>query len=414
MKCPFKLLAAAYFYNSIIKFINMKIHSIILLLVLLVACNLKPQKQETEKHQDSWAIMFADAVMARHDSLIHYNNNKPKYEYDLAYLGSAIDELGNIDKKYSDYMKAYIDYFVQDDGTINGHKLSDYNLDRVRPGLNMLVLYERTGEEKYKKAIETLISQMEAQPRTNAGGYWHKKIYPYQMWLDGLYMASPFLARYAHDFNQPKWFDEVAFQLKEVYKETLDQKTGLVYHAWDESREQRWSNPENGQSKHFWSRATGWYLMALVDVLDYLPENHPARPELISILNDLSEALLKVRDPKTGLWYQVLDQGEREGNYLEASGTAMFIYSFAKGAKKGYLDEKYLEIADSAFDSMVKNMVKIGDDGLPNLTNTCGACGLGGNPYREADYNYYVTEKQVENDQKGVAPFIMAAIELNK
>jgi unsaturated rhamnogalacturonyl hydrolase len=380
---------------------------------MFAACSLK-QQPKPDTNEISWAVKFADAVMSRHDSLIYYNGNKPKYEYDLAFLGSAIDQLGNIDKKYADYMKSYIDYFVQKDGTINGHKLTDYNIDRIRPGLNMLDLYERTGDKKYKIAIETLVSQMETQPRTNAGGFWHKKIYPSQMWLDGLYMASPFLARYAHDFNQAKWFDEVTFQLKEVYKETLDEKTGLIYHAWDESREQRWCNSETGQSKHFWSRATGWYIMALVDVLDYLPENHTDRQELISILNNLSEALIKVQDEKTGLWYQVLDMGGKKGNYLEASGTAMFIYAFAKGAKKGYLDNKYMDIADKAFDSMVENMVKTGDDGLPVLTNTCGACGLGGNPYREADYNYYVTEKQIDNDQKGVAPFILAAIELNK
>lgn len=391
----------------------MRIYSTILLLAMFAACSLK-QQPKPDTNEISWAVKFADAVMSRHDSLIYYNGNKPKYEYDLAFLGSAIDQLGNIDKKYADYMKSYIDYFVQKDGTINGHKLTDYNIDRIRPGLNMLDLYERTGDKKYKIAIETLVSQMETQPRTNAGGFWHKKIYPSQMWLDGLYMASPFLARYAHDFNQAKWFDEVTFQLKEVYKETLDEKTGLIYHAWDESREQRWCNSETGQSKHFWSRATGWYIMALVDVLDYLPENHTDRQELISILNNLSEALIKVQDEKTGLWYQVLDMGGKEGNYLEASGTAMFIYAFAKGAKKGYLDNKYMDIADKAFDSMVENMVKTGDDGLPVLTNTCGACGLGGNPYREADYNYYVTEKQIDNDQKGVAPFILAAIELNK
>jgi unsaturated rhamnogalacturonyl hydrolase len=357
---------------------------------------------------------MADAVMTRYDSLIHYNGNKPKYEYDLAFLGMAIDKLGSIDKKYSDYMKSYIDYFVQDDGTINGHKLSDYNIDRVRPGFNMLELYERTGDEKYKKAIITLVSQMETHPKTNSGGYWHKKIYPYQMWLDGIYMGSPFLARYAKDFNKPEWFDVVTFQITEIYKETKDEKTGLVYHAWDESREQRWCNPETGQSKHFWSRGTGWYMMALVDVLDYLPENHPERARLIEILNNLSDALLKVQDEKTGLWYQVLNMGGSEGNYPEASGTAMIIYTYTKGAKKGYLDKKYLDIAEKAFDSMVENMVKTGDDGLPVLTNTCGACGLGGNPYREADYNYYVTEKKVDNDQKGVAPFILAAIELNK
>ena len=385
-----------------------------ILIIILIASAFSCCTTKNESKPESWAVQFADAIMTRHDSLVNYNGNKPKYEYDLAFLGMAIDKLGERDKKYSDYMKSYIDYFVQPDGTINGHKLSDYNIDRVRPGFNMLELYERTGEEKYKKAIETLVSQMETQPKTNSGGFWHKKIYPYQMWLDGLYMASPFLARYARDFNQPLWFDEVAFQLQEVYKETLDVKTGLVYHAWDESRQQRWCNPETGQSKHFWSRATDWYMMALVDVLDYLPENHSERARLIEILNNLSDALLKVQDEKTGLWYQVLDMGGKEGNYLEASGTAMFIYTFAKGAKKGYLDKKFLDIAGKAFDSMIENMVKTGEDGLPVLTNTCGACGLGGNPYREADYNYYVTEKKVDNDQKGVAPFILAAIELNK
>ena len=390
----------------------MKSFAVTLLFCLILGCT--PKTNGDEKKQVPLSIQMADAVMTRHDSLIYYNGNRPKYEYDLAFLGTAISKLGTIDKKYSDYMKSYIDYFVQEDGSINGHKLADYNIDRVRPGLNMLDLYERTGEEKYKIAIETLVSQMETQPRTNSGGFWHKKIYPYQMWLDGLYMASPFLARYAHDFNQPKWYDEVAFQLKEVYKETFDEKSGLIYHAWDESKLERWCNPETGQSKHFWSRATGWYMMALVDVLDYLPGDHPDRPALMEILNKLSEALIKVQDEKTGLWFQVLDMGGKKGNYLEASGTAMFIYTFAKGAKKGYLENKYMDIADKAFDKMVEIMIKTGDDGLPVLTNTCGACGLGGNPYREADYNYYVTEKQIDNDQKGVAPFILAAIELNK
>lgn len=360
------------------------------------------------------AIKLANTVMTRYDSLIHYNDNKPSYGYDYAFLGWSISKLGKYDKKYFDYMQAYIDYFVSDDGEIKGYKMSDYNIDQVRPGLNMLELYENTGDKKYKMAIETLVEQMENQPKTNSGGFWHKKRYPYQMWLDGLYMGSPFLARYARDFNQPELYDEVAFQIQEVYKRTLDEKTGLVYHAWDESREQRWSDLETGQSKHFWSRATGWYMMAMVDVLDYLPDNHPQRDEIISILESLSSSLLKVQDEKTGLWYQVLDQGGRERNYLEASGSAMIIYTFAKAAKKGYLDKSYLKIADSAFDSLVDNLVVTGDDGLPDLTNVCGACGLGGNPYREGDYNYYVSEKRIDNDQKGMAPLILAAIELNK
>jgi unsaturated rhamnogalacturonyl hydrolase len=361
-----------------------------------------------------WAVKFADAVMHRSDSLIYYDRDKPKYEYDYAFLGSAMDKLGKYDRKYSDYMQAYIDYFVQEDGSIEGYKLSDYNIDRVRPGLNMLCLYERTGEEKYKKAAQMLVSQMEKHPGTKSGGFWHKKSYPWQMWLDGLYMASPFLAKYAEMFDEPKWFDEVAFQLQLVYEKTLDANTGLLYHAWDESREQRWCNPETGQSKHFWSRATGWYIMALVDVPDYLPVNHPERDAIMVLLNKLSEALLKVQDTETGLWYQVLDMGDREGNYLEASGSAMFIYAFAKGAKNGYLPEKYLNIAEKAFDSLINTLVVTGDDGYPVLTNTCGACGLGGNPYRMGDYEYYISEKQTDNDQKGVAPVILAAIELNR
>ena len=392
----------------------MKPTLLIFLICLLTACNARKNEKTIQTESQSWAVKFADAIMARHDSLVYYNGNRPKYEYDYALLANVIDQLGETDSKYSEYAKAYIDYFVQEDGKINGHKLEDYNIDRIRPGLNMIDLYQRSGDEKYKIAIETLVGQMETHPRTNAGGFWHKKSYPYQMWLDGIYMASPFLTRYARDFNQPGWFDEVTFQIQEIYNRTLDAQTGLLYHAWDESRQQRWCNPETGQSKHFWSRATGWYMMALVDVLDYLPENHPGRPAIIEIFNNLSAALVNVQDSETGLWFQVLDQGGREGNYLEASGSAMFIYAFAKGAKNGYLDQKYMKIAQNAFDQMVEVMVTTGDDGLPVLTNTCGACGLGGNPYREADYDYYVTEIQVDNDQKGVAPFILAAIELNK
>ncbi len=389
----------------------MKYFMILIAIVFTSACNSMPDEKEVKP---VWAVKFADAVMHRSDSLIYYDRDKAKYEYDYALLGSAIDLLGEFDPRYSAYMQAYIDYFVQDDGTIESYKLSDYNIDRVRPGLNMLVLYERTGEEKYKTAAETLVNQMENHPRTKSNGYWHKKSYPWQMWLDGIYMASPFLAKYAVMFDQPQWFDEVVFQIEHIYENTLDANTGLLYHAWDESREQLWCNPVTGQSKHFWSRATGWYFMALVDVLDYLPETHPGRPALIEILNNLSQAVMNVRDEKTGLWYQVLNMGGREGNYIEASGSAMIIYAFAKGAKNGYLPAVYYEIAQQSFQSLTKTLVTEGDDGYPVLTQTCGACGLGGNPYRMGDYEYYISEKQIDNDPKGVAPVIMAAYELKE
>jgi unsaturated rhamnogalacturonyl hydrolase len=382
-------------------------------LLLLLGCQLNQTKRDDNPIR--WSVKFADASIMRFDSLIHYNNApKPRWEYDFAFLGLAIDKLGNIDKKYSDYMQSYIDYFVDSTGHINEYKIEDYNIDRVNPGKNLIVLYKRTGEEKYKTAIETLVEQMKSHPKTESGGYWHKKIYPWQMWLDGIYMASPFLAQYAKEFNQPEWFDVVTHQIKLIYSKTYDPSTGLLYHAWDESRQQRWCNPETGQSKHFWSRATGWYMMALVDVLDFLPDKHPDRDSIISILKATSEALLKVRDSQTGLWFQVLDMAGEEGNYPEASGSAMFIYAFAKGARKGYLDQKYLETARQAFNSLISNLVKTDEKGLPVLTNVCGGCGLGGNPYREGDYNYYIHEKKVDNDLKGVAPLILAAIEINK
>ena len=391
---------------------------IILFLSTLTGCSFihnKPEKESCSSDNSSlWSVRIANSVMAKYDSLVFYNNSKPKWTYDLAFLGQAIDKLGGLDSTYSQYAKAYIDYFVQDDGTVKGYKSSDFNLDNINPAKYLMTLYKRTGEEKYRIAVDRFYNQILEQPKTRDGGFWHKQIYPWQMWLDGIYMASPFIAQYAREFNKPEFFDLGTRQVKLIYEKTVDPGTGLLFHAWDESREQRWCNKATGQSKHFWSRAMGWYVMAIVDFLDYLPENHRDRGELIGILNNVCKALVKVRDDETGLWFQVLDQGGREGNYLEASGSAMYIYSFAKGAKKGYLSHKYLEIAEKSFDSLVEVLISKTGDGMPVLTNVCGGCGLGGNPYREGDYDYYIHEKKVDNDQKGVAPFILAAIELNK
>ena len=368
-----------------------------------------------KKVSELWSVKMANSVIAKSDSLIWYKDTpKPKWTYDLAFLGQAIDKLGSYDTIYNQYAQAYIDYFIQEDGTVNGYKLYDYNLDNINPGKHVITLYKRTGEEKYRIAIEQFYQQILEQPKTNVGGFWHKKRYPWQMWLDGIYMASPFIAQYAREFNKPELFDLVTHQIKLIYEKTYDAETGLLYHAWDESKEQRWCNPETGQSKHFWSRAIGWYTMAIVDVLDFLPENHPDRAAIIEILNNVSSALLKVQDEETGLWHQVLDQGGREGNYIEGSGSAMFTYTFAKGAKKGYLPDNFLEIANKSFDALTKVLIKKEEDGSLVFTNICGGCGLGGNPYREGDYSYYINEKRVDNDQKGVAPFILAAIELNK
>ena len=382
----------------------------IALIISGISCTSKKTVQ-TEK----WSIKMADAVIQRYPSLANYNGrSRASWSYDVSLLGAAIDKLGEIDPKYWAYMKTFIDMLVDSSGYIERYKMENYNIDYIRPATNLLTLAKRESDPRYKLAIPQFIKQLENHPKTSTGGYWHKKIYPYQMWLDGVFMAEPFIAQYAKEYNHPELFDNIAHQIILIYDKTLDSKTGLLYHAWDESKQQQWSDSITGQSPHFWSRAMGWYVMAIVDVLDYFPEDHPKREELISILNQTCNALLKVQDTKSGVWYQVLDMGEKEGNYLEGSGTAMFIYAFAKGSKMGYLDKKYTDIANNAFDNMVKTFIVTDEDGLISMVNICASCGVGGNPYRDGSYNYYITEKINKNDCKGVAPFILAAIELNR
>jgi len=361
-----------------------------------------------------WSEKMAESVIARSDSLIYYVDRNPKWAYDVAFLGMAIGRMGTTDAKYSKYVEDWVDYFVNDDGTVKDYRIAEYNLDRIFPGRNVLDLYRKTHEAKYKKALDNLILQLESHPKTLSGGYWHKNIYPWQMWLDGIFMASTFMVQYADEFDKPEWFNVATFQTKLIYEKTLDKESGLLMHAWDESRQQRWCDPVTGKSHYPWSRATGWYTMAIIDILDYLPKDHPDRGELISILKNTCDALLKVQDPATGLWFQVLNQVNREGNYPEASGSAMFAYVFARGAHKGYLDKKYLEIAEKAFDSILKELVTTGQEGTLTLHNICGGCGLGGNPYRDGSFEYYVNEKRIDNDPKGVAPFILAALELGR
>lgn len=380
-------------------------------ILLLNGCG---QKSSGQKGDLKWSVRMANSVMKQADSLIHYVPGKPKWAYDVAFLGMAIDRLGNIDRKYSKYMEDWVNYFVRDDGSVIDYTIDEYNLDRIFPGRNVLTVYKRNPLPKYKIALDNFIEQLKTHPKTKSGGYWHKKIYPWQMWLDGIFMGSTYMAQYAREFNAPEWFDVAVTQAKMVYEKTLESETGLLRHAWDESRTQKWCEPETGRSQYPWSRAMGWYTMAVMDILEALPPNHPGRGDLMQILQNTCEALLKVRDPKTGLWYQVLNMGGREGNYLEASGSAMYIYVFAKSARLGYIDGKFRKIAEDAFNDFLKEFVTVDEKGMVTVHNICGACGLGGNPYRDGSYEYYISEKRVDNDPKGVAPFILAAIELDR
>jgi unsaturated rhamnogalacturonyl hydrolase len=372
------------------------------------------QNERKNYSSDKWSVRMANTVLARSDSLIYYVDRNPKWAYDVALLGMAVDRLGKIDKKYSEYMENWVAHFVKSDGSVIDYRLSEYNLDRIFPGRNIITVYKRNPDLKYKIALDNFIEQLRTHPKTNSGGYWHKKIYPWQMWLDGIFMASTYMAQYALEFEAPEWFDVATTQTKMIYEKTLDPATGLLMHAWDESHTQKWCDPVTGQSHYPWSRAMGWYIIAIEDILDYLPQDHSDRSELIEILQKCCDALLKVRDPKSGIWYQVLDQGGREGNYLEGSGSAMYTYAFARGVHMGYLEKKYLKVATSAFDGLLKELIAVDDKGIITFQNICGGCGLGGNPYRDGSYEYYINEKRIDNDTKGVAPFIMAALELDR
>lgn len=365
-----------------------------------------------------WSKRIAESFLMRHPGAVTYDSLSPseKWNYEQGLMLEAFHQmwLFTKDQRYFDFIKGNIDQYVDESGSIKSYTYDDFNLDNVAAGRALLTLYKETAGMRYKNAADTLRRQLENQPRTHEGGFWHKQIYPYQMWLDGLFMAEPFYAWYAKEFNEPNSFNDIINQFVFIGRHTRDPRTGLLYHGWDESKQQRWASQKTGCSPNFWGRAMGWYAMAIVDVLDFLPRNHPRRHELIAIFRDVSAAALKFQDQKTHLWYQVLDQGTREGNYREASASCMFTYAFAKGAHKGYLDKKYLAAAKESFQGIVKNLVSLDAKGFVDLLHTCQGAGLGGTPYRDGSYEYYIGERQRTNDMKGYGPFLLAAIELEK
>ncbi len=395
----------------------------ILLLITVIA--VFSCKQDSEKNSGnitdsslkkplySW---MADSEMKRNPDprLIDFRDS-PKWEYTNGLICTAMlkvwEKTG--DSIYFNYAKSYADSMILEDGTILTYKKSDYNIDRINPGKFVMQLYNLTGDEKYKIALETLRDQMRYHPRTSEGGFWHKNRYPHQMWLDGLYMGSPFLAQYALEFNEPELFDDVANQVYLIDKYAWDPEKELYFHGWDESREQRWSDPETGRSPHAWGRAMGWFAMSLVDMLDYFPADHPKRTEIVKIHQKMADVILAQQDT-SGLWWQVLDRPGDEGNYLEGSVSSMFTYFLLKSANNQYLGEKYANAGKKAYEAIEDKLIKKNEDGTISLTQVCGVAGLGGDPYRDGSYEYYVNEIIRDNDPKGVGPFIMASLEFEK
>ncbi len=377
--------------------------------ILCLASNVKAQNDLSQK--------MAATVIADWNDTTNTNPSgfRPKkWSYDLGVVYEGFDAIWRRtgDVKYYKAMQKSMDSYLSNEGMINNYKSTDFNIDNVKNGRTLLTLYKVTGQPKYFKAATLLWDQLQQQPRTKEGGFWHKKIYPNQMWLDGLYMGEPFYAEYAELIKNDKAFDDIANQFIWMEKNSRDAKTGLLYHGWDESKTEQWANKSTGRSPHFWARAMGWYGMGLVDVLDNFPQDHPKRKELLAILNRFAVAVQKVQDQKTGLWYDILNMPQGKGNYHEASASNMFVYTFAKAVRMGYLSKTYFSVAEKGYKGIKATFVENASADKINLTGSVSVSGLGGKPYRDGSYAYYISEKVVTNDPKGVGAFLLAANEM--
>lgn len=363
-----------------------------------------------------WSERMALSVIKRYPKAWNIDEKtETKWDYKIGMFCLALqklsDKTGN--ELYFNYGKAYADTLINSEGIIKGYTLEDYNIDNINAGKILFDIYKKTNEQKYLTTLQTLRSQLKTHLRTPSGGFWHKRIYPNQMWLDGLYMGQPFYARYNTEFENGNELDDISLHFKLLHDHAFDSKTGLYFHAWDESKQMPWANKQTGTAPHIWLRALGWYAMALVDVLDYLPENHNKHSVIVEYLNELAEASLNFQD-ETGLWYQVPNMQDSKGNYLEASGSAMLVYAFAKGASEGYLPARFEAVANKGFDGLINKLVTVDEDGEIHLNQICKSAGLGGNPYRDGSYEYYLSEPILTDNSHGLGPFVLAALELDR
>ena len=381
--------------------------AICILLVLSVS--------RTNAQQTPLSEQIIATSMAIWKDSFSFGDRPARWSYDMGVILKGTERVwqntGNV--KYFHYIQRLMDFYVREDGTIKDYKPDEYNIDHINNGKLILLLYRVVGKEKYLKAANLLREQLRTHPRTKEGGFWHKKIYPYQMWLDGLYMGAPFYAEYSNLMQDDTAFNDITNQFVWMEQHARDPKTGLLYHAWDESKQQQWANKTTGTSPLFWARAIGWYSNAIVDALDWFPPTHPGRKKLIDILNRLITAVEKVQDKQTGLWYDILNYNGpgKEKNYFEASASCQFTYAIAKGVRKGYLPSAKFSIAKKGYDGIVKQFIKV-ENGQTDLHGTVTVSGLGGNPYRDGSFEYYMRERVVVNDPKGMGAFIKAAGEM--
>ena len=361
-----------------------------------------------------WSVRLADSEMAR-------QTNAPKWDYTVGLFTLSLLKLNESlpDARRVRFVEDKVGSLVAADGRIQGYRLEEFQLDAINPGKTLLALTQcdPPGASRYFSGCGRLVQQLQQQPRTPEGGFWHKQRYPNQMWLDGLYMAAPFYAAMGRYLMEPAdAYAEVAKQFRLVDEHTYDARTGLNYHAWDAAQGQPWANPVTGCSSNFWGRAEGWYAMALVDTLDYFPTNHPARAQILATFQQVAAGIVKWQDARTGVWWQVLDQGARPGNYREATASAMFVYALAKGVNHGYLSRAYLPVIEKGYAGILRQFIRADGAGQWLLTQCCQVAGLSSSPVngrrRDGSYGYYLSEPIVVNDLKGVGPFILAGLEM--
>lgn len=338
-----------------------------------------------------------------------------KWNYIDGCMITGILELYEItgEARFLDFADRFLSGFVEENGHIRTYDPEEYSLDNVNPGKNLFPLYDLTGKEKYRKATERVRSQLSTMPRTPEGNFWHKLIYPNQVWLDGIYMALPFYMEYEKRFDAQKDCQDICQQIANVEIRMRDPETGLYYHGYDASRKMYWADPDTGCSPNFWLRAEGWFILGLVDVLEIM-KDLPMQAESVHLqhmLLDLAKALSKYQDP-SGLWYQLIALPELEGNYLETSGTALISAALLKAVRLGFLPESFRAVGEKAFYGIVDHRLTKNADGTPCVTGICLVAGLGGEQHRDGSVAYYLSEPVVQNDAKGVGPLLLAYTEM--
>lgn len=371
--------------------------------------------------QQPYSVRMIRSEMKRNPDATYLDgrNGERKWNYTTGLeLKSFLDAAERYDMpEVVQYVRDWADTMATEKGEVYKYKKSNYNVDHICPARIYFDLHDMFGDQdkRYRRVTRMIREQIDSQPRTQSGEFWHKQVYPHQVWLDGFYMALPFYAeytkRYAPKEQRDSLFADIVHQFTAGAENTFDPSTGLYRHAWDESRSMFWCDPQTGLSEHAWGRATGWFAIALVEVLDYLPKDHPGRQALIDQLNYFLDVLPKWADPQTGMWYQVLDCPGREGNYQEATCSIMFVYAFLKGLRMGYIDDSHKDYILGLYPKFIDRFIRENEDGTISMTDCCAVGGLGGKQMRKGDFAYYLSEPIIENDCKGVGPFIWASLE---